>query len=360
MGPDRPGRSRLFVFPGGIDPEVLAIGGEEVPYARTDRFASMVLEIESLLLAMLGCGGGRLLSFTASGTAAMEAVVANLVGPTDRVLAVEGGTFGRRWVDMLTFYAPGQVDVEHVPFGRDLDYERVEARLAAGGYSMLFIQHHETSSGVRFDVPRLGAACTRLGALFAVDAIGSFLADEFSMDRFGVDVAVLSSHKGLCVPPGLAFVALGRRALGRPYARRGAYLDFADNLESLARGHPLFTPAVQLYRQLHRRLELLGRVGVEAVVDEVRAKALGFRRLLEADGREMVAASPSNCLSSFLVRCPARELVSRLADEGFFIMPSAEARQVRVAHLGTATHEDHRELFSRILDIERRLTGARE
>jgi aspartate aminotransferase-like enzyme len=350
--------SRFFVFPGGIEPEVLAIGCRPVPYARTDEFAAMVLESEAWLLDLLDCTGGRLVSYTASGSAAMEAVVSNLVSATDRVLAVEGGTFGRRWVDMLRLHPHGQVDVEHVPFGMDLDYARMETLLRAGRYRFLFIQHHETSSGARFDVERLGAMCAAAGTVFAVDAIGSFLADDLSMDQFGIDAAVLSSHKGLCLPPGLAFVALSGKALELPPQRRTAYLDFAANLESLRRGHPLFTPAVQIYLQLHRRLALVRRVGADRVIAEVSSKARDFRSLINGAGRAIVPETPSNCLTSFRVRCDARALVARLAADGWFIMPSAEPDQVRVAHLGTATLHDHRELFERILEIEHQLCGV--
>jgi len=350
---------KLFVFPGGIDPEVLAIGGEPVPYARTDEFAATTLESEAWLLEMLECTGGRLVSYTASGTAAMEAVIANLVAPSDRVLAVEGGTFGKRWVEMLRSYPHAELDVVSVPFGEDPDYERLERMIAGGRYRFLFLQHHETSSGVRFDVPRLGAACAAAGTLLAVDAISSFLADNFSMDRFGIDVTVLSSHKGLCLPPGLGFVALSRRALEQPFQKRNAYFDFEENLKSLKRGHPLFTPAVQLYLQLHKRLEIIRCRGVGAVVADVRAKAIEFRRMLAAEDRPVIARTPSNCLTSFNLRVAARDLVPTLTAEGTYIMPSSAPNQVRVAHLGTSTVEDHRQLLVRINELERQLTGAR-
>jgi aspartate aminotransferase-like enzyme len=350
---------RLFVFPGGIDPEVLAVGSEPVPYARTDTFAASVLESERWLLQLLGATGGRLVSYTASGSAAMEAVVSNLVGPEDRVLVISAGTFGKRWVDLVSRYPHATLDVEQPPFGADLDYDRIERRLRQGNYRILLMQHHETSSGALFDVARLGRVCREAGTLLAVDAISSFLSDDFSMDRFGIDAVVLSSHKGLCLPPGLGFVGLGPKALDTSWQQRGLYLDFRANLNSLKRGHPLYTPAVTLYLQLHRRLQLIREQGVAAVIDAVRRKALGFRRLLEADDRTMVAASPSNCLSSFHVRCAARDVVPRLAADGWFIMQSAEPTQVRVAHLGTSTMDDHRELLARIIEIERQVPGAR-
>lgn len=350
---------KLFVFPGGIDPEVLVIGGEPVPYARTDEFAATTLESEAWLLELLGCTGGKLISYTASGTAAMEAVIANMVAPSDRILAIEGGTFGKRWVEMLRAYPHAHLDVVSVPFGEDPDYEGLERRITEGRYNYLFLQHHETSSGVRFDVARLGAACVATGTLVAVDAISSFLADDFSMDRFGIDATVLSSHKGLCLPPGLGFIALSRRALEVPFQKRNAYFDFAENLKSLKRGHPLFTPAVQLYLQLHKRLELVRCRGMEAVIDDVRRKALDFRTMLAAEDRPIIARTPSNCLTSFNLRVPARDLVPILTAEGTYIMPSSAPNQVRVAHLGTSTVEDHRRLLVRINELERQLTGAR-
>ena len=250
---------KLFVFPGQIESDILELGAQQVPYARTDEFGALVKSCERDLLRLTDCPDGRVISLTSSGTAAMEAVVANLVGENDRVLVVNAGTFGQRWVELVRRYPHASMDA--VAWETDADDERVENMIQSGGYQVVFMQHHETSTGALLDVSRVGNACRRNGALCVVDAIGSFLADPFSMREMHVDVAVVSSQKGLCLPPGLSFVLLGSRALSIPFHQRGLYLDFKMNLESLQRGQPLFSPAALLFLQLRKRLDGIGSVG---------------------------------------------------------------------------------------------------
>jgi len=342
---------KLFVFPGQIEADILELGARQVPYARTDEFGALVKSCECDLLRLTDCDEGRVIPLTASGTAAMEAVVANLVGENDRVLVVNAGTFGQRWVELVQRYPHGSLDI--VSWENGDDDEKIEAMIQSSGYQVVFMQHHETSTGALLDVARVGNVCRNNGALCVVDAIGSFLADPFSMREMHVDVAVVSSQKGLCLPPGLSFVLLGIRALQVPFYQRGLYFDFKMNLESLQRGQPLFSPAALLFLQLRKRLDGIG--AVTDMIDRVARKARVFRNCLANDGRSMIPEVASNCLTSFRVDGDARCLCDQLAESDWYVMPSMDADQVRVSHLGAISALDHEELYERICALERLL-----
>ena len=345
------GGARYFVFPGNIEDEILEVGAKQVPYARTLAFGEVVLSCELDLLRLLDCPAGRVLPFTASGTAAMEAVVANLIGPNDRVLVLNGGTFGQRWVELTRCYPHGALDV--YSWEDDPDYGEIESRIQAGGYHAVLMQHHETSTGSLIDIARIGKACRNSGALSIVDAIGSFLADPLSMSQMDVDVAVLSSQKGLNLPPGLAFVVLNQRGLSARFYVRGLYWDFTKNLESLERGQTLFSPAALMFLQLRKRLDMIDSSDV--VIAMVAKKAQRFRACLAKDGRGIIPEMASNCLTSFRVNVDARMLCQKLAEAGWYVMPSKESDQVRVSHLGVASELDHLELYERIAVMEKSL-----
>ena len=339
---------KLFVFPGNIEPEILSIGSGQVPYARTQAFGDLVLSCEKDLLRLLGCSSGRVIPFTASGTGAMEAAVANLVGENDRVLVLSGGNFGERWAELVRRYPHSRLDVDEI--GYQPDYEKLERRIRDGGYRAVLMQHHETSTGALYDVARIGSVCREVGSLCVVDAIGSFLADPFCMDEMHVDVAILSSQKGLCLPPGLSFVALNEIARAAIHGHGGLYFDFISNLGSLDRGQPLFSPPSLLYLQLRKRLDSIPSPDV--VIRQVAAKARAFRRCLEADRRAMIPSVASSCLTSFRVSGDARSLCLTLEGEGWYILPSKEPDQIRVAHLGATTELDHQTLYGKLLKLE--------
>jgi aspartate aminotransferase-like enzyme len=87
-----------------------------------------------------------------------------------------------------------------------------DALRAHAGAKGVYLTHSETSTGTALDIRALARVIREnSGALVCVDGISSVGALEFRFDEWGVDVCVTGSQKGLMIPPGLAFVALGGR-----------------------------------------------------------------------------------------------------------------------------------------------------
>lgn len=341
---------RSFVFPGNIEDDIRNIGAEPIPYMRTGEFSATVLECEDMLLDLIGCANGRVLAFTASGTAAMESCVMNLGNSRGRALVLNGGTFGARWASLCECHNVLH-DTFCSPFGGPFDLERFAEVLKQKTYGILLFQHHESSSGELYPLNEICRMCRDAGVLTVVDAISSFLADPISMKDDGVDVVVLSSQKGLNLPPGLSFVVLSERVCRRgEFERQCLYLDWEENLASLLRGQPLFSPATQLFFQLHRRLQKCKQVGVDVVTESVRGKAEVFRAACSEYGWCFSAKSMSNCLTGVLLPFTARPLIEYLASKCTYVMPSANDCLVRVAHLGTLGDSDHLELVKELAE----------
>jgi aspartate aminotransferase-like enzyme len=350
---------KLFVFPGNIEADILAAGAQDVPYARTADFGRRVIQCHDQLRGLLGARDAEILSFTASGTGAAEALLANW-GPAWRSsLVIHGGTFGERWLEMGRRFGLSCSSIATTS-GEPVDWERIRAALDDSRPQVVVAVHHETSTGELLDVARLGRLCAERSVRLVVDAIGSFLADEFLMSDWGVSAAFLSSQKGLSLPPGLSFLAV-RPELGEPAENPvGFYFDLRKHRESFRRGQPPWSPAAQLYLQLERRLRKIDHAGgAPSQVAAVATKARHFRtEAMRLAGWHGFPDCPSNCLTSFRFTKPALDLVSALAREDFFVMPSADPCLVRIAHLGEATLKDHDELlarmrhFTRVLHLE--------
>ena len=81
------------------DEAILSIGAEQVPYFRTPEFSEIMKESEELMKEFAGVDEkGRAVFITGSGTASMEAAVVNLFDEKDKLLVVNGGSFGARFV----------------------------------------------------------------------------------------------------------------------------------------------------------------------------------------------------------------------------------------------------------------------
>ncbi|NCC11225.1 MAG: alanine--glyoxylate aminotransferase family protein [Bacteroidia bacterium] len=344
---------KSYVFPGNIEEEILQIGAQQIPYMRTAQFSALVKASERMFLELIHCTRGRVLFYTASGTGAMDAVVSNFVATHGKAFVIAGGSFGRRWQELCTYYGC-EKDVFEVPFACDIDYAALEVALDESRPTVFLCQQHETSTGQLFDLEKIGRLCRARNIFLVVDAISSFLSDPLDMDAMGIDLCITSSQKGLNIPPGLSFVVLSERVLAEPFAHRSYYFDFEENLKNLERGQTPYSPATTLFLQLHARLEMLVAKGVDQVIRDVREKAIYFRNLCAKHQWEVPAEVPSNCITGFFVHRNAEILFTELMKQGLYIMPGGTPHYFRVSHLGVQSPADLDELAARIQEIEQR------
>ncbi len=105
------------------DSEVLAIGSEQVPYFRTPEFSKVMLQNEELFLQFVDApDNSRAVFLTGSGTASLEAAVANVLSPKDKALVIVGGSFGKRFSLLCDIHGVPHDDIE-IPFGDTLTSE---------------------------------------------------------------------------------------------------------------------------------------------------------------------------------------------------------------------------------------------
>lgn len=344
---------KSYVFPGNIEDSILLIGGKPFPYMRTSRFSELVKDSERMLLELIHCPGGRVIFYTASGTGAMDAVVTNYVSRRKQAFIIAGGSFGYRWKSLCDYYhCPNEVF--EIPFARDIDYVRLEEAVGVSRPDVFLCQHHETSTGQLYDMARISAICKKYDVSLVVDAISSFLSDELDMEALGIDICITSSQKGLNIAPGLSFLFLSPKVLQTDFAHQSYYFDFAENLKNLERGQTPYSPATPLFLQLHARLQSDMALGVDNIIDSVRAKALYFRELCRQNAWEVPAEVPSNCITGFFVRKNGDILFEELLKQDIYIMPGGTPNYFRVSHLGIQSHGDLDELAQLIKGVENR------
>jgi len=305
----------------------------------------------------------EVLIFTASGTGGMEAAVANLLSPGDRVLVVSVGVFGERWVDLANAYR-ATVDVLRYPHGTAFVPEEVAAHLERHGpYRALFVTHNETSTGVTNDLGALAQALAPLGEarpLLVVDAISSLAAIDLQTDAWGCDVVVTGSQKALMTPPGLVLVSVSPRALAAAEEATNPrfYWDFRRMYrDATERKQTSFTPAVSLLQGLDVALDLLLAEGLQNAFRRHQELADFFRNGAAALGLEFLAQAHcrSNTVTALLIPqgMTAEALVKRLRDEFGIEVAGGQGplkgKVFRVGHMGWV----HREDLQAVLDALR-------
>ncbi len=223
------------------------------------------------LRTVFGTKGGTYI-YAANGHGAWEAALANVLSRGDKVLILESGRFAVGWGEMAS--AMGiETDVLTGDWRRAVDPAAVEARLredAEGRIKAVLVVQVDTASGVINDIAAIRAAMDVAGhdALLMVDVIASLACVPFNMDDWGVDVAVGGSQKGLMTPPGLAFNAVGEKAMAvhrRGTDLRSHYWDWTarDGVEHYNKY--CGTPPEHMLFGLRKALDILLEEGLENV-----------------------------------------------------------------------------------------------
>ena len=242
---------------------------------------------------------GAVVVYPASGTGAWEAALVNALSPGDRVLMAETGQFAVLWKKLAERLG---LAVEFLPgdWRHGVSADAVEARLRADrehAIKAVCVVHNETSTGVTSRIPDVRGAIDRTQhpALLMVDTISSLASIDYRHDEWGVDVTVAGSQKGLMLPPGLSFNAIGAKALAAAKTARlpRSYWDWSEMLAVNPSGFFPYTPATNLLYGLAAALDMLFAEGLDRVFARHDRLAEATRRAVGAWDLEILCADPA-------------------------------------------------------------------
>ena len=292
---------------------------------------------------------------TGSGSAAMESLVSNGFDGNDKLLIINGGTFGKRFVDIATIY--------NIPFDTiDLDYgEVLEKRhfenIDLHSFTALLVNIDETSTGQLYDINLLSKICKDNNLDLIVDAISSFLADELYMDKYNISSVILSSQKALALSPGLSILAISKDFYERKIKNKkpvNLYLNINEHIKNLTRGQTPNTPAVGIILELHNRLKNIKKA--EDEIERVKKNALYFRNKIKNYNLDIPDFPLSNALTPIVLpNNNAKEVFEYLKNNyGIFVNPTGGPladKTIRVAHIGNLKESDYDMLLERISEV---------
>jgi len=329
---------KLLMTPGPfqVPQEVLNEMAEPLIHHRTAEYREIFKEVLQGLKVVFRTQN-EVIILTASGTGAMEAAVVNSLAPSEKALVVMGGKFGERWGEICKAYGIAFEPIE-VEWGKAVDPKEVERRLTPD-VKAVFTTLCETSTGVAHDIEAIGSFVSRSGALLVVDGISAVGAVPCETDAWGIDLLVVGSQKALMIPPGLAFVAVSKRAWERieKVGRRGFYFDLVKSRKAQEKVDSAFTPAISLVIALRKSLRMIQAEGIEQVWRRHATLARATRAGLQAMGLTLYSAAPSDSITAFVspAGIDADEIRKRLqAGFGIYIAGGQESLKGKIARIG--------------------------
>jgi aspartate aminotransferase-like enzyme len=224
----------------------------------------------------------ELFVISGSGTAGMEAAVAN-VGRDKDIACIVNGKFGERLFKISQRY--GKAHEIKSEWGTPVNLEALKAQLEAGAQVVTLV-HNETSAGIKNPAEEIGKLCRKHDALFIMDGITSIAGDTVEVDKWGVDIAITGSQKCFAAPAGLAMISVGSRAWERMTKNPPYYLDLAAYKKS-ASGTPMetpYTPAVPLFLALREACLMIEEEGLPARIARHQKMAQAVRAAAQAWG----------------------------------------------------------------------------
>ena len=330
--------------------DVLQAGAQQMIDHRGPEFKDMIDRIHSGLQTAFQTKN-QIAILTSSGTGAMEGAIINTLSPGDRALSISIGVFGDRFGLIAEAYG---VDVVKLPieYGDAADPEEIGKALKADAtIKAVLITHNETSTGITNDLAAIAKVVREYDRLTLVDAISSIGCIPVETDAWDLDVVVTGSQKGFMVPPGLAFAAVGPRAIeaAKTATLPRFYFEFSRAFSYYEQGQTPWTPAVSVMFSLDLALKKMMADGMGAVYEKHVRIANDVRNGVKKLGLELFPKDEkyaSNTVTA--VKVPEGVELSALrgklrTDREVIVaggQGSLSGKIFRVGHMGHITDED--------------------
>ncbi len=287
--------------PTPVPEEVLSVMSLPVIHHRAPKFKEILTKVAEDLKYVFQTKNDVVI-FSASGTGAMEAAVANCFCKGDKVLVVRAGKFGERWGELVSVYGLNPIFVD-VEWGKAVEVAQVKNELDKNSdLKGIFIQSSETSTGVKHPIKDIAALVKKNdNCLMIVDGITGVGVFSVETDNWGIDIHVSGSQKAFMLPPGLAFASVSEKAL--KFMEKSDlpkyYFDLKKERKNLLKGQNAYTPAVSLVVGLSKVLDMLKEEGLENIWKRHSLLSYATREAVKAIGLKLYAPdSPSESVTA--------------------------------------------------------------
>ncbi len=350
---------KLLMIPGPIEftPAVMRAMGMPTASHVAPNFIEVFGQALERLRQVFLCPAGQPFVVAGSGTLAMEMAAANLIEPGDRALVVNTGVFGDRFAAILERFGATVTQVCAPAIGDAPAVEEVEAALQDGDFKLMTITHVDTSTAVAADVKSLAALGRQHGALVVVDGVCAVAGEEMRQEKWEIDLALTASQKAIGVPPGLALMVAGPRAM-EAYRQRerppgSFYADWAQWLpimEAYEARRPSYfgTPPVNLIWALNVSLAQILAEGIGARFARHQRVSRAVKSAVAALGLKEVPVSPERgavtLTAAYYPNGVDSALLGQIGSAGVILAgglhPAIKDRYFRIGHMGAVNESD--------------------
>src|SRR6202789_3027044 len=280
------GRGPSMVHPRVYEALAKPIVGHLDPY-----FIQVMGDVQQLVKMAYGTSSGATLVISGTGSAGMEASIANFVEPEAKLAIFANGYFSDRLTEMAKRQGANVVRLEK-PWGETFTDDEAEEFIHREKPNLVAYVHAETSTGALQPGRAICASAHDVGVLVIADCVTSLGGVPVEFDRTGIDVAYSCTQKGLSCPPGLSPMAISPRAMDWLRARtspvRSWYFDLKLIHDYSTVSHRYHhTAPISMFYALREALTVIADEGIENRWERHRRCNKAFVKGIEAMGLRM-------------------------------------------------------------------------
>lgn len=203
---------RLIMTPGpvAVDPRVSQAMSNSILGQFDPEFTNIMNETMELIRASFKTKNKWSFPIDGTSRAGIEAVIASIVEPGDKVLIPVIGRFGYLITELVE-RAGGIVHTIEAPMGEVLPQEDIIKAMDEVEPKVLAIIHGETSSGRLQPIDKIGHAAKERGVFTVVDAVATYMGQDIPVDEWALDAVIGGAQKCLSVPSGITPITFNER-----------------------------------------------------------------------------------------------------------------------------------------------------
>ncbi|KUO61955.1 MAG: serine-pyruvate aminotransferase [Gracilibacter sp. BRH_c7a] len=317
------------------------------------RFAGLFSEALSLTKKMFNTDG-EVFVIAGSGTLSMEMALINTVAPGEKILIVSHGYFGDRFIGVANSLG---IEAEALvsEWGRQVSPQAIDEKLQEGGFKAVTITHVDTSTGVMSNLEELVPIVKKHGALFILDGVCASagleedMGKEYGNPDYKIDVVLSASQKAIGVPPGLAIVAFGLKALAerKKFSKVGSYYADINNWIHIMNEPQRYfaTHPINMIYAYHQAMKIIEAEGFRERYTRHTALGKAIRSALRSYGmsilaKEEVAAPTLSCIL-YPSGLEDSKFRAALADKGLIVagaLGPLAGKGFRLGHMGNTSN----------------------
>jgi alanine-glyoxylate transaminase / serine-glyoxylate transaminase / serine-pyruvate transaminase len=295
--PQQPPNRYLFgPGPTMVDPRVYQALSKPIVGHLDPYFIQVMQDVQELLKPVYGTKNGTTIVISGTGSAGMEAAVANFVEPGAKFAVFANGYFSDRLTEMAKRNGANVVRFEK-SWGEIFSNSEAEEFIHREKPAVVGYVNAETSTGALQPGDAICAAAHKAGALVIADCVTSLGGLPVEFDKTGIDIAYSCTQKGLSCPPGLSPLAVSPLAMNWLRARtapsRSWYLDLKLIHDYSTVSHRYHhTAPISMFYALREALLVIAEEGIESRWERHRRAHRFFVREIEGMGLRMHVLEP--------------------------------------------------------------------